>query len=40
MRLRETLLTFISEATSPEMVPDGLEVPKAADFIHWSRDAC
>ena len=36
MRFRETLLTFISEATSKEMVSDGEEAPKAADFIHWS----
>jgi hypothetical protein len=37
MRLRETLLTFISEAASPDMLPDGEEAPKAADFIHWSE---
>jgi hypothetical protein len=37
MRLRETLLTFISEATSEDMVSQGTEAPKAADFIHWSE---
>jgi hypothetical protein len=37
MRCREVLLTFIREASSEDMVPKGQEVPKAADFIHWSE---
>jgi hypothetical protein len=37
MRCRECLLTFVKLAGDPKMVPVGGELPKAADFIHWSE---
>jgi hypothetical protein len=37
MRCREALLAFIRSAAKDEMVPQGEEVPKRADFLHWSE---
>lgn len=37
MRCRECLLALIDCIAKPTMVPEGQEVPKAADFIHWSE---
>lgn len=37
MRCRECLVSLVKAIASPDMVPDGEERPKAADFIHWSE---
>jgi len=37
VRLRECLVSFISEAASDDMVPDGATPPKAADFKGWTE---
>ncbi len=37
MRLRECLVSFLEEAASTEIVPVGLEQPKAADFKGWTE---
>ena len=36
MRLRETLVTFVGELASDELVPKGEDAPKRADVIGWS----
>jgi hypothetical protein len=36
MRCREVLLTFIGEVTEANMVPEGQDPPKGADFTGWS----
>jgi len=36
MRLRETLVTFVGELASDELVPEGEDMPKRADVIGWS----
>lgn len=35
MRLRECLVAFLDETRAQELVPDGVEVPKDADFRGW-----
>lgn len=35
MRLRECLVSFVAQATSKALVPEGTEPPKAADVIGW-----
>ena len=37
VRCRETLLTFIRSVSNPAMVPDGTEIPQAANFVKWSE---
>lgn len=37
VRLRECLISFLSETTNDELVPDGKERPKNADFRGWSE---
>ena len=37
MRCRETLLAFIRSVTDQAMVPNGTEVPQAANFVKWSE---
>ncbi len=37
MRCRETLLAFIRSVSDSEMVPRGVEIPQAANFIKWSE---
>ena len=37
VRLRECLLSFVGETTSAEMVPEGQESPKQADFKGWTE---
>lgn len=37
MRCRESLVALIRAVASDTMVPSGQDVPKAADFIHWSE---
>ena len=37
VRLRECLVSFISEATDEAMVPSGKTAPKAADFKSWTE---
>jgi hypothetical protein len=37
LRCRECLVSLVKAIASPDMVPDGVERPKAADFIHWSE---
>lgn len=37
MRCRECLLAFIREISSPAMLPEGQDAPKAADFVNWSE---
>lgn len=36
MRCRESLLALVRAIADKNMVPNGEEAPKAADFIHWS----
>jgi hypothetical protein len=37
MGCRESLLAFIKEAASPELVPSGVETPRTGDFEAWSE---
>lgn len=37
VRLREALLSFVHDVSSPTMVPRGTEPPKRSDFIHWTE---
>src|ERR1039458_4184074 len=37
MRCRETRLAFIRSVTDQAMVPNGTEVPQAANFVKWSE---
>jgi hypothetical protein len=37
VRLRECLVSFVSETTSDELVPAGTQQPKHADFRAWSE---
>jgi hypothetical protein len=37
MRLRQSLISFVREAATKEMVPEGAAPPKDNDFIHWSE---
>jgi hypothetical protein len=37
VRLRECLVSFLGETTSDELVPDGTQRPKQADFRAWSE---
>jgi hypothetical protein len=37
MRCREALLAFVRAAANDEMVPQGNEIPKKGDFLHWSE---
>ncbi|MFJ3247885.1 hypothetical protein [Streptomyces sp. NPDC086782] len=37
VRLRECLVSFIGETSSDDLVPDGKERPKNADFRSWSE---
>ena len=37
MRCRECLIAFVRSISNSSMVPKGQELPKAADFIHWSE---
>ena len=37
VRLRECLVSFVGETTNAEMVPDGQEPPKQADFKGWTE---
>jgi hypothetical protein len=37
VRLRECLVSFVSETTSTELVPEGEESPKQADFKGWTE---
>ena len=37
VRCRECLVTFLGEVTTDEMVPDGTEPPRRADFVNWSE---
>jgi hypothetical protein len=37
MRCRECLLHLIRALSRPEMVPEGNDPPKRADFVHWSE---
>ena len=37
MRCRECLLAMIRAIAKPGIVPTGQDVPKAADFVHWSE---
>lgn len=37
MRLRECLISFVEEACTNEVVPDGTEVPMAADVRAWTE---
>jgi hypothetical protein len=37
VRLRECLVSFLAETTSDELVPDGAQRPKQADFRAWSE---
>ena len=37
LRCRECLVSLVKAIASPDMVPEGAERPKAADFIHWSE---
>jgi hypothetical protein len=37
VRLREWLISFVDEAASDEIVPDGATPPKAADFKVWTE---
>jgi len=37
VRLRECLVSFIGETISDEMVPEGQEPPKQADFKGWTE---
>ena len=36
MRLRETLVTFVGDLASDELVPEGEDMPKRADVTRWS----
>ena len=36
-RLRECLVSFVGETTNDEMVPEGQEPPKQADFKGWTE---
>jgi hypothetical protein len=37
VRLRECLVSFVGETTNPEMVPEGQDPPKQADFKGWTE---
>ena len=37
VRLRECLVSFVGETTNDEMVPEGQEPPKQADFKGWTE---
>jgi hypothetical protein len=37
MRCRQALLAFVKEVAQPEWVAAGKDIPKAADFLHWSE---
>jgi hypothetical protein len=37
MRCRKALLAFVRAAAKDEMVPEGQEIPKRGDFLHWSE---
>jgi hypothetical protein len=37
MRCREALVAFVRVAAKDDMVPQGQEAPKRADFLHWSE---
>ena len=37
MRCRECLLVFIQNTARQDMVAEGTEPPKKADFVHWSE---
>lgn len=37
MRCRETLLAFVRSVAKDEMVPQGDEISKRGDFLHWSE---
>jgi hypothetical protein len=37
VRLRECLVSFVGETTSDELVPEGQEPPKQADFKGWTE---
>jgi len=36
MLCRECLIAFVREVSSPEMVPEGQEEPKASDVVQWA----
>jgi hypothetical protein len=37
MRCRESLIAMVRGIADSSMVPEGQEIPKASDFIHWSE---
>src|SRR5882672_554611 len=37
MKCRESLIQFFRSLAKPEMVPQGAEIPKRSDVIHWSE---